>query len=401
MLPQGEFARFLKGEPGERRKTLVALLGLGAYERMGILARDRSKELRIKGEQTRTILAEQYADATPETLAEADRAANAAVSAAETAGDTLSTARDIDRRRTDAVAHGATAAGLGERLAALARRDPRRGRGRQDGGIRPPRRQRALPGSARAARGGQERRCHYRRPGVVRGRPPWHPGGSAHVWPTRLGAGPSSTSGSGETETSSTAAHTLTRDRSEHEACVAVDVQAEAALEEAGLPMRRRSGRGPARRRAGRPPAAGRCCGRRRAPTRRWRSGSSASARSRRSAERHREAHARERPGRGRLDELKRAPGRALAAHLSPGIPAPCASVRSSSIRRSNRTSSSSWPSAERRSTPPRRRRIPHEESRRPRRSGPSATADRDRARREAVAKALGDSQDQGAWNRS
>ena len=43
VLPQGEFARFLKGEPAERRRTLVALLGLGAYERMGMLARDRAK----------------------------------------------------------------------------------------------------------------------------------------------------------------------------------------------------------------------------------------------------------------------------------------------------------------------------------------------------------------------
>ncbi|HEX7298878.1 MAG TPA: SMC family ATPase [Solirubrobacteraceae bacterium] len=120
VLPQGEFARFLKGEPAERRKTLVALLGLGAYERMGALARDRSKELRIKGEQTRTILAEQYADATPEALAEADQSADATASAAETAGVTLSSARDIDGRRTRAVAHGATAAGLAERFAALA-----------------------------------------------------------------------------------------------------------------------------------------------------------------------------------------------------------------------------------------------------------------------------------------
>ncbi len=121
VLPQGEFARFLKGEPAERRKTLVALLGLGAYERMGMVARDRSKELRIKGEQTRTILAEQYADATPEALAEAARAADAAVRAARMAGETLSTARDIDRRRANAVAHRAAAAGLAQRFDVLSR----------------------------------------------------------------------------------------------------------------------------------------------------------------------------------------------------------------------------------------------------------------------------------------
>ena len=34
VLPQGQFDSFLKGEPKERRKILVALLSLGVYERM-------------------------------------------------------------------------------------------------------------------------------------------------------------------------------------------------------------------------------------------------------------------------------------------------------------------------------------------------------------------------------
>src|SRR5512143_1622053 len=42
VLPQGQFDAFLKGEPKERRKILVALLGLGVYERMQQLANQRS-----------------------------------------------------------------------------------------------------------------------------------------------------------------------------------------------------------------------------------------------------------------------------------------------------------------------------------------------------------------------
>lgn len=121
LLPQGEFARFLKGDPAERRKTLVALLGLGAYERMGALARERIKELRIKGEQTRAILAEQFADATAETLAEAEAVVADAVDSAKLAADTLAAARELDLRRANAAAHMATATGLAERFATLLR----------------------------------------------------------------------------------------------------------------------------------------------------------------------------------------------------------------------------------------------------------------------------------------
>jgi exonuclease SbcC len=233
VLPQGEFARFLKGEPAERRRTLVALLGLGAYERMGMLARDRSKELRIKGEQTRTILAEQYADATPEALAEADRAANAAVSAAETAGDTLSTARDIDGRRTDAVARGATAAGLAERFAALAREllgeveaGKAAGFAHRDASERCESARRLLEAAKKDGATAAANRAEV----VGRHGTPEEMARVADALERRALLDQRIEEAEHQL---GLAAHTLDTRRSEHEACVAADVQAQDALEAA------------------------------------------------------------------------------------------------------------------------------------------------------------------------
>ena len=121
VLPQGEFARFLKGEPGERRETLSALLGLRVYDRMGALARDRAKELRIKGEQTRTILAEQFADATAEGLQYAQGAVQHATEAARRAASVLNEATGLEEVREQALVEAQTAKSLSDRFASLAR----------------------------------------------------------------------------------------------------------------------------------------------------------------------------------------------------------------------------------------------------------------------------------------
>lgn len=233
VLPQGEFARFLKGEPAERRRTLVALLGLGAYERMGTLARDRSKELRIKGEATRTILAEQYADATPEALTEADRAVNAAVSAAETAADTLSTARDIDGRRTAAVAHGATAAGLAERFAALAREllgEVEAGRAAGLAHRDASERCEEARGTLAAAKNDGATAAATRAELVGRHGTPEEVARVADALERRALLDQRVEEAEHQL---GLAAQTLDTRHSEHEACVAADVQAQAALEEA------------------------------------------------------------------------------------------------------------------------------------------------------------------------
>lgn len=70
VLPQGQFDAFLKGEPKERRKILVALLSLGVYERMQQLAHQRSASARAEAEFVRRQLETDFAGVTPEALAQ-------------------------------------------------------------------------------------------------------------------------------------------------------------------------------------------------------------------------------------------------------------------------------------------------------------------------------------------
>lgn len=121
VLPQGEFSRFLKGERRERRATLVALLGLGHYERMGALARGRANELRVRGDQVRKILEEQFADATPELLADARTRAGAAADRARAFDEAVARARALDRDREAGERMAIRLAGLSEELDGLQR----------------------------------------------------------------------------------------------------------------------------------------------------------------------------------------------------------------------------------------------------------------------------------------
>lgn len=65
ILPQGEFAAFLKSRPGEQQKILRDLLRLHVYEEMRHLAHDQQKTLkaRIEGDERR--IAEDFSEATP------------------------------------------------------------------------------------------------------------------------------------------------------------------------------------------------------------------------------------------------------------------------------------------------------------------------------------------------
>ena len=58
VLPQGEFARFLKAPPAKRREMLCALLGLDVYERMRDAAQGRAAERKAQVESSRKLLAE-------------------------------------------------------------------------------------------------------------------------------------------------------------------------------------------------------------------------------------------------------------------------------------------------------------------------------------------------------
>ncbi len=66
VLPQGEFDRFLKGDAGERRKILIALLQLRVYEEMGRRARERAKDANSRAATLKGQLETHYQDATPE-----------------------------------------------------------------------------------------------------------------------------------------------------------------------------------------------------------------------------------------------------------------------------------------------------------------------------------------------
>ena len=134
VLPQGQFDAFLKGEPKERRKILVALLNLSVYERMQQLANQKSAGARSEAEFIRRQLETDFAAATDEALvtrraelvaAEAEaREAEAGLAAlAEAAGlaqkaraarrDMAAAERDATEERKRLDAAWATLAGAG------------------------------------------------------------------------------------------------------------------------------------------------------------------------------------------------------------------------------------------------------------------------------------------------
>ncbi len=69
VLPQGQFDAFLKGEPKERRKILVALLNLGVYEDMHRITNGKANDARREAEFIAGQLAVDFKDATQEALA--------------------------------------------------------------------------------------------------------------------------------------------------------------------------------------------------------------------------------------------------------------------------------------------------------------------------------------------
>ncbi len=85
VLPQGQFDLFLKGEPKERRKILVALLGLGVYERMQQLANQKGASAKTEAEFIRKQIETDYAGATPEALEQSRLQRNGAEAAARRA----------------------------------------------------------------------------------------------------------------------------------------------------------------------------------------------------------------------------------------------------------------------------------------------------------------------------
>ena len=89
VLPQGQFDAFLKGEPKERRKILVALLNLHVYEDMQQIANRRAIGARQEAEFVAIQLQKDYAEATPEALAGRQQELLTARAASEESGRAL------------------------------------------------------------------------------------------------------------------------------------------------------------------------------------------------------------------------------------------------------------------------------------------------------------------------
>jgi exonuclease SbcC len=89
VLPQGQFDAFLKGEPKERRKILVALLSLGVYERMQQLANQKSSAARTEADFIKRQLETDFASATQEALEQKQAGLKAAEACAQQADAAL------------------------------------------------------------------------------------------------------------------------------------------------------------------------------------------------------------------------------------------------------------------------------------------------------------------------
>ena len=64
LLPQGDFAAFLKGDVKLRRRILIRLLDLDRFERAGKLAREKAKELRAGIRASDDLVSQEYGDVT-------------------------------------------------------------------------------------------------------------------------------------------------------------------------------------------------------------------------------------------------------------------------------------------------------------------------------------------------
>jgi exonuclease SbcC len=70
VLPQGEFARFLKSKPADRNRLLNGLFRLDLYERMRVRAADEARRRETSLQQVTDLLEREYAGVTAEALEE-------------------------------------------------------------------------------------------------------------------------------------------------------------------------------------------------------------------------------------------------------------------------------------------------------------------------------------------
>lgn len=107
VLPQGQFADFLKSKPAPRRAMLRSLLQLDVYERMREQASQLGRQAAQRAESLRGRLDDDFRDATPERLAEVDRRLGELATEMRVARDAAELARlQLDALEQAARLHG-------------------------------------------------------------------------------------------------------------------------------------------------------------------------------------------------------------------------------------------------------------------------------------------------------
>ncbi len=115
VLPQGKFARFVSDKPSERQDLLRALLDIGLYEQVKVLANQRAKVAESAITSARERL-QRLDDVTPEGIEAAERQ----LSELEAAGkEAAARIEDIERQRASVTASEEALASLEARLIAL------------------------------------------------------------------------------------------------------------------------------------------------------------------------------------------------------------------------------------------------------------------------------------------
>ena len=104
VLPQGEFQRFLSGDPAQRRKILVELLGLSSYEQMGAIARAKAESLKQAIETVQSVLEQQYVGVDESALEALEASKTDAEQWATQIGQELKKAEALESQRTEASA---------------------------------------------------------------------------------------------------------------------------------------------------------------------------------------------------------------------------------------------------------------------------------------------------------
>ena len=116
LLPQGDFAEFLKGDVEARRKILIRLLDLDRFRRAGERAREKAKELKLAVATSQRLLEKEYGDVTQEALEAICEEARTAEEIAEAAEDAADEARTLLAERKNVAARSRDVGSLASTL---------------------------------------------------------------------------------------------------------------------------------------------------------------------------------------------------------------------------------------------------------------------------------------------